>query len=226
LWEAAPAGTSLRYLIADSAGTLPGTAVDETGYILSPPKYGFDFDSYWSRFSGKSRKRIRREIEALGNLVYSHDGWGPGDLEWMFETNRANFGVNSYFEDFRFYKGFENMLLLLEERGMLRVSSVMVGGKRAAVDVGAVVGSRYTVLAGATDPEYPGIAKAINLFHIRWGFAMRFEQIDFLCGDFGWKERFHLEPRSLFISTKSAPDGSIEGSAERRVDRCPQLLIR
>jgi len=74
------------------------------------------------------------------------------------------------------------------------------------------------VLAGATEPEMQGIAKAINLFHIRWGCEARVDQIDFLCGDFGWKERFHLEPRQLFISAKAASGGSIGKSGERKAE--------
>jgi hypothetical protein len=52
---------------------------------------------------------------------------------------------------------------------------------------------------------------------------MRFEQIDFLCGDFGWKERFHLEPRQLFMSSKVAFEESTEGFMERKPDRAVTL---
>jgi hypothetical protein len=216
LWEAAPDDTKLRYLVEDSALQLPESSVDETGYIFRPPQYGYDFDMYWNSFSGKSRKKIRREIEALGDLEYSRGGGSPGDIEWMFEMNRRNFGADSYFEDPRFLEGFECLISLLSEKGMLQVTTVSLMGRRAAVDVGAVLGKRYTVLAGATDPEIQGIAKAINLYHIRWGCEARVDQIDFLCGDFGWKERFHLEPRQLFISSKAASGESIGTSGERK----------
>jgi hypothetical protein len=93
-----------------------------------------------------------------------------------------------------------------------------VNGKRAAVDVGAVYANRYTVLAGATDLEMRGIAKAINLFHIRWGCLSQVDQIDFLCGDFGWKERFHLEHHPLYIATKAIPGGSIPASGKREAE--------
>jgi hypothetical protein len=218
LWDAAPGDTKLRYLVADSTGQLPGNTVDETGYIFSPRQYDYDFDRYWNTYSGKSRKKIGREIDALGDLEYSRSGGFPGDIEWMFETNRANFGADSYFEDPRFLDGFEGLISLLSEKGMLHVSTVSVKGRRVAVDVGAVCGKRYTVLAGATDAELHGIAKAINLFHIRWGCQARIDQIDFLCGDFGWKERFHLEPRPLFMATKAVSGGSILTAGKREAE--------
>ncbi len=218
LWEAVPDGSSLRYLVEDSAGAVPGSTLDETGYLFRPPLYGFDFNRYWGGFSGKSRKKIGREIDALGDLEYSHDGLSPSDIEWMFETNRAVFGPDSFFDDPRFLSGFEKMLSLLAENGMLHVLTVRSGGRRAAVDAGAVCGGRYTVLAGATGHEFPGIAKAMNLEQIRWSCSMRFDSVDFLCGDFGWKERFHLEPRPLYILNKAASGEPVETVRERKSD--------
>jgi hypothetical protein len=202
LWEAAPARTMLRYVEPDYGGWFPECSFDETGYLFHPPAFGFDFDRYWSLFSGKSRKKIAREIESLGVLEYSQDDASPGDVDWMFETNRANFGPDSFFDDPRFLEGFEGLLSFLSEKDRLVITTVRTGGRLAAVDVGALYGRHYTLLAGATDPEMRGIAKAINLFHIRWGCGRRLERVDFLCGDFGWKERFHLEPRPLFNVVK------------------------
>jgi hypothetical protein len=218
LWEAVPENTSLRYLEAGSAGVLPDSVIDETGYIFSPRRCGYDFGMYWNAFSGKSRKKIGREIESLGTLDYRHGRGAPGDIDWMFETNRANFGEDSYFEDTRFLNGFDNLISFLSEKGMLHVLTVSSGGKRAAVDVGAVLGDRYTVLAGATDPEFRGVAKAANLSHIGWACDMRIESVDFLCGDFGWKERFHLEPRPLFVSRNPASAESDDAACETEAE--------
>ena len=204
LWEAAPDETRLRYLDAQSAAALPEAEVDEVGYILRPGGFAHDYEAYWESFSGKSRKKIARAIEALGPMeCRSRDG-GRRDIEWMFATNTAGFAGTSYFEDPRFLAGFEAMLAHFSRRRMLRVVTLAIGGRRAAVDVAVAHRDRYTVLAGATDPEFPGVAKAINLFHVKWACRRRCERIDFLCGDFGWKERFHLEPRPLFAATRTA----------------------
>jgi CelD/BcsL family acetyltransferase involved in cellulose biosynthesis len=139
----------------------------------------------------------------------------------MIETNLTNFGQLSYFHDPRFLEGFENLLSFLSQSQLLRVVSIKIQGTLAAVDVGAVYRNRFTVLAGATNPQFPGIAKAINLFHLKWGCLNRVEQIDFLCGDFGWKARFQLHPRPLYRVTKTASDTL----AEVWTDRSDSLVL-
>ncbi len=131
------------------------------------------------------------------------------DVDWMLKANIATFNHHSYFHNPRFLKGFEAMLSFLAKHGMLRVTTIRINGRRAAVDVGAVYKNRYTVLAGATDQEFPGIAKKINLFHLKWGFKQHFEMIDFLCGDFGWKARFHFLPRPLYLASKMVASASV-----------------
>lgn len=201
LWAAAPPSTRIRYLHDETAAYLKHAKIDETGYLFHPGRYGFDYDEYWQSFSGKSRKRLQRELDSFERMSRGWSQNRASDIEWMFDTNLSRFGRDSYFSDVRFVRGFESMLSSLSSRGLLRVTTVRVGGQRAAVDVGALYNNRYTVLAGATSEEFQGIAKAINLFHIEAGCRERFDRIDFLCGDFGWKERFHLEPRPLYMAS-------------------------
>lgn len=201
LWEAAPGNTRLRYLIAEDC---PGDAdLDETGYLFHPLEYGADINAYWGEFSSKSRKQLKRETAQFDHLGCRFQENELDDIDWMFETNLTNFGPNSYFHDPRFRNGFNAMLIRLREMKALRVVTVWVKGEKAAVDVGAVYRNRYTVLAGATNPAFTGIAKTINLFHLEWGCRQGIGEIDFLCGDFGWKSRFHLHPRPLYISRKT-----------------------
>jgi CelD/BcsL family acetyltransferase involved in cellulose biosynthesis len=97
---------------------------------------------------------------------------------------------------------------------------VLVGGKVAAVDIGAVWGSTYTVLAGGTQPDFPGIAKLINLHHIEWACNQNFMEVDFLCGDFNWKNRFHLTPRPLYeIMKLTVPAGWQDAAYSRNEAR-------
>ena len=104
----------------------------------------------------------------------------------------------SYFNDARFLGAFEALAAWLYDNGHLRVTTVHIGGSIAAVDMGALWGSSYTVLAGGTSPEFPGVAKLMNFHHLEYACRTRLETVDFLCGDFGWKQRFHLTPRPLY----------------------------
>lgn len=172
--------------------------VDEIGYLFHPGAHAYQFDAYMANFSTKSRKKIGREMDALtaSGVAFRYDVFG--DADHFFRMNLGAFGERSYFSDPRFLKSFEKLIAWLAANEMLRITTVLIGGRIAAVDVGAVLGAAYTVLAGGTDPAFPGIAKLINFHHMEWACRMRLAEVDFLCGDFGWKERFHLTPRPLF----------------------------
>lgn len=193
-----PDETHLRYLTNGSAKCLNDAVLDETGYLFYPKEFGFSMDGYWQTFSGKSRKRLGQELAYWDEAGLEYHYGRLSDVKWMFQTNLEGFGERSYFHDERFLRSFEDMFRLLDGLGQLRVTSATIHGKLAAVDVGAVDAGRYTVLAGGTDPEFMGIAKAINLHHMEWACRCRLREVDFLCGDFGWKERFHLHSRPLY----------------------------
>lgn len=199
LLENVPGPTYLRYLTHDSV-PLEKTpvAVDEVGYLFFPAAYEFSFQSYMQQFSGKSRKKLARELAAMENsgVVYRFDH--VADIRLLFRMNLESFGESSYFYDPAFLDSFEKLAAWLLKNNMLRITTIVIGGTVAAVDIGAVWQKTYTVLAGATNPEFPGVAKMINFHHLDRSCRERYEMVDFLCGDFGWKQRFHLSARPLY----------------------------
>ncbi len=209
LWEAAPENTSLRYLHSGNSGnsvSIPGLELDEYGYLFYPHYFNYDYNEYLKTFSGKRRKQLLREIdkfEDMGCIYNVNESYDSKNIEWMLEMNFKNFKKRSYFYDPRFMKGFMDVMSFLSEHNLLRITTIRVMGKMAAVDVGAVYKNQYTLLAGSVDPEFPGIAKVINHFHLKLACCRHFNKIDFLCGDFGWKTRFHLYPRPLYKADKS-----------------------
>jgi len=210
-----PRPAHLRYLTAESfPAPPPADAVDEVGYLFRPGDYDYSFERYFQRFSAKSRKKLTRELDdlAAGGLRFRHDDLRDADA--LFEMNLASFGERSYFADGRFLASFRALVRLLAERGWLRVTTVLAGERIAAVDVGAVYRNTYTLLAGATDPALPGIAKVINFHHLRWACERRLGLVDFLCGDFGWKRRFHLAARPLYQVRNDDDAATAIGRAE------------
>lgn len=172
--------------------------VDETGYLFYPANYGYTYEQYLSTFAGKSRKKILAEIRVLEKCGISFRYNRYEDLEYMFRLNIGNFGENGYFHDKRFVNAFVQLAHILNENGMLRVVTVLINNEVAAVDMGAIWNNNCVMLAGGTNKNFPGVAKLINLHHIEWACKARISSLDFLCGDFGWKERFHLTPRTLY----------------------------
>lgn len=199
LLAAVPGPLQLRYL---TRGSFPDkrftAAVDESGYLFHPPAVAYSFEKYRELFPNKSRKKIDKELSRFDDagISFRHDH--QADIALLFQMNLDAFGESSYFADSRFMQSFTELISFLDRAGLLRVTTVLIGGKEAAVDIGSVWNRQYSVLAGGTNPDFPGVAKIINFHHLEWACQSQQQSIDFLCGDFGWKERFRLTARPLF----------------------------
>jgi hypothetical protein len=199
LLENIPHDTRIRYLCPDQRlAAAHQTTDDETGYLFFPGQYQFRVEAYWETFTGKSRKKLRNEIDRLKSRDISIRHDHRPDLDRMFRLNIDRYQADSYFFDGRFLGAFERMAAWLHANELLRITTVLIDGRVAAVDMGAVWNGTYTVLAGGTHADFPGVAKLINLHHLEWACDRKFKMVDFLCGDFNWKQRFHLTPRPLF----------------------------
>ena len=189
----------LRYL-RPSLGSVSQNqcVVDEVGYLFRPPDYNYDIENYFQQFSKKSAKSIKREIASLQvGSRYRYDDMS--DFEHLVQLNVNNFDNHSYFYDLRFRESFRTLMHYLNDKGWLRITTIIISGEIAAVDIGCLYGGDYTLLGGGTNRDYPGVAKLINLHHMQRGCRERFNLIDFLCGDFSWKRKFHLTERPLYL---------------------------
>ncbi len=213
-----PRDFHLRYLLpltGQDRGELP---VDEIGYLFLPPNYDFDIDNYFQEFSHKSAKRLRKELLTFEGqkLTYRYD-W-LADFELLVKLNLDRFGSSSYFFDNRFRESFRDLMEFLHRQGWLRITTILIDGEVAAVDLGAIYRNTYTLLAGGASAAFPGIAKVINMHHMRYACEQRFERVDFLCGDFSWKKLFHLTPRPLYLLANDVqPMVAVDGYAVERV---------
>lgn len=207
LLAAIPGPTHLRYLTGEAVRHHQAPVeVDEIGYLFFPAETGYSFSGYMERFSTKSRKKIAREIQQLQQHGVAYRIDSPADMDLLFSMNQERFGSTSYFADERFCRAFERVAQWLGQNGMLRLTTILLGGRVAAVDIGAIWNKTYTLLAGCTNPEFPGIAKMINLHHIQLACREKMQCVDFLCGDFNWKMRFHLTARPLYaLSIRPEP---------------------
>lgn len=199
LLDSVPGSLHLRYLAWNKLlGMTNLLEPDEIGYHFYPGLYDFSFGNYMLSFSGKSRKKLTADLKKLQDRKVTFRFNDSKDIEHLFEMNRNSFGGDSYFSDAKFYNSFENLASFLSQMGMIRITTVLIDGTIAAVDMGALYRNSYTLLAGGTNPEFPGVAKLINLHHMDWACCQRINTVDFLCGDFNWKERFHLTPQPLY----------------------------
>ncbi len=210
-----PSEYHVRYLVPSEVLSQNGAEVDEIGYLFYPPRYDYDIENYFQEFSHKSAKRIKREVAALETRGAEFRYDTLSDFEELVKLSLGRFGASSYFHDERFRESFQSLAYLLEERGWLRITTVLIEGEVAAVDLGCVFGNSYTMLGGGTHGGYPGVAKLINLHHMRRACEERYEHVDFLCGDFSWKTLFHLAPRPLYLLSSGSP--AAENSGDNQI---------
>lgn len=194
----------LRYLFPSPFLPADKSKVDEIGYVFYSEFLSYNIDNYYSLFSRKSWKAIHKEVDKFyaRDLKMRVDDFS--DIDLMIKMNIDRFGKESYFFDERFRASFLEMAQFLKDSNMLRTTAVIVDGEVAAVDAGSIYNGVYTLLAGGTHVDYPGVAKLINLYHIKVACEQKYKEADFLCGDFFWKKKFHLSPRTLDVFSNVA----------------------
>lgn len=211
--EAVPGPLDLRYCLNSIETGGFNTLFDETNYFLRTDDYGYSFENFIGSFSSKSRRRLAAVEEEFAGSGLEWRVNDFSDVKLLLDMNLDAFGTESYFSCDHFRNGFLDMVDFCKTHGLLRVTTALVGGKPAAVDVGVVYNSIYLVMAGGTLQEFPGIAKVINMRHIMTAFENRFAELDFMCGDFGWKERYHLVKRPMYrLNANSAAMAEAEES--------------
>ncbi len=198
LLHACPEGTHLRYMERPSLVGDPDLAVDEIGYVLYPATFDFDMARYARRFSPKKFKNLKKIVQHfMSDQVSLHINRSE-DFDILVDMSLRRFGEGSYLYDRRFRESFRDVMVFLKQRGWLHMVSLDIKGRTRAVDIGAVFHDTYTVFLGGTHPDFPGIAKAMNMYHIEFGCLNKIRKIDFLCGDFHWKKLWHLDPEPLY----------------------------
>jgi len=203
---ACPSRSYLRYMEIPAGFCLPGLSVDETGYVLFPSRMEGGLGAYHGRFPRKKIKSILKDIERVAGPESSFTEGRTQDFDLLVSMSLSAFGPKSYFFDERFTRGFADAQKYLLANGLLRMTSLQKKGKTLAVDMGCVYQGVYTLLAGGTDPEVLGVAKAMNMHHVEVSCREKFSKVDFLCGDFNWKKLWHLDAEPLYKYVTPAPD--------------------
>lgn len=198
LYLSCPDRTFLRYMEISEDHLFPDLHVDEIGYSLYPADLDFDITLYRKRFPNKKYKNIIKTIKSLTDTACSFHLNRLQDFDFIVKTSIRRFGRDSYLCDPRLRESFRDIMHFLHRKGWLRMVSLEINGRIVAVDIGALYRGTYTVFLGGADLELPGIAKAINMYHIDFAFKKRLSKVDFLCGDFHWKKLWHLDPEPLY----------------------------
>jgi len=188
----------LRYLHGDSFIFKNTLIEDEVGYLFYPKSYNYSIEQYYSIFKRRAIKSILKEVDRIYERALEIRIDYLDDFDELIRLNIERFGTQSYFANNRFAKSFRDLRDYLSKEGLLKLTTVVMDGRIAAVDMGCIYKNEYTLLAGGTDPEFKGVAKLINLHHMKEACKNKYDSVDFLCGDFSWKKIFRLTPRPLY----------------------------
>ncbi len=190
--------TFLRYMEAGVDMPADQLELDEIGYVLYPALLNYDMENFRQRFSAKKFKTIMKTVNNVMESGGSFHVNRLSDFNLLVKMSLSKFGESSYLSDPRFRESFRDIMHYLYDRGWLRMISLELNGKTAAVDLGAVYRGTYTVFLGGVFSDFPGIAKVMNMYHVDYALKNRMFKLDFLCGDFHWKKLWHLDPEPLY----------------------------
>jgi hypothetical protein len=223
LFDSCPEGTCLRYMDPLPEPYSQLQALDEIGYVLYPSQLDFKLESYSGRFSHKKYKSIIKVVDSIkgqGSRFYVNR---LEDFDTLVSMSIESFGENSYLHDHRFRNSWQDVIHFLHKNGWLRMISLEIMGKIAAVDIGSLYNGVYTVYLGGASRDLPGVAKVMNMYHIEYAFINRLFKMDFLCGDFHWKKLFHLTPEPLYKYISPAPVEEYAVKTENRDKSYPSI---
>tara|TARA_Y100000034_G_scaffold89941_1_gene108308 strand:+ start:4586 stop:5527 length:942 start_codon:yes stop_codon:yes gene_type:complete len=176
---------------------------DDCTYSLYPKEFNYNLNNYHKLFKRKHVRNILRDLRKINKkgvdiirCPKSYKKYYKIVKKWSVKT----FGDKSYFYDKRFVKAFSDVLDLFMKKEIMYMTVVKVDDELAAIDFGCIYGDTMTVFAGGVNPKFrnQGIAKFINMEHIKYGFDCKLDKLEFLAFNFNWKEMWHLKKEKLF----------------------------
>ncbi|MBU1177983.1 GNAT family N-acetyltransferase [Patescibacteria group bacterium] len=168
---------------------------DET-YYLSLENYQDFEDFLQKKFSSKSRSNIRKKIRQLDKHQIEIIKDEPKDLELLFELNVKRFGSESSFKEEKQQEAFRNLLQLPWEWSL---QSFIVDGVKEAVSFSLLYKNIYTyIMAGSNIEKVPNLGSYVVVKALEEAWQKKATLFDAGRNDSGWKNRWHLDKKTLY----------------------------
>lgn len=179
--------------IETSETELVALTQEDASYALDLSSFG-SVDAYLASFSGKHRKNLRRDLDAiqgLGPLVYLNR---ERDVDALIEITNERFGSGSFLANPLFVKGFRKLVDAARRRGELHLISIEIGEKVVATQLAIEHRNVYTVLIGAALSSPLNVGKRLIMEHLHNADRLACRTVDFLSTEPGWKKLWNLTP--------------------------------
>jgi CelD/BcsL family acetyltransferase involved in cellulose biosynthesis len=200
----APLGTLLPSLSAYR----PTCAESNIGVYVEPKGA---IDEYWHTLGRGFRENCRRQISRLraleGGFTY-YCPETPEEIEryvsvlmqqkidrWRQTKHRTVLMEHTVVRDF-----YQDVAKQIHQAGWLRVPVLLVNGRAAAVDVGAVYRDKYYSCQHSFDEDFStySVGRLLNLEIIRWAHDNHWNQMDLGVGGEAYKFDFKPRVRKLY----------------------------
>ena len=169
---------------------------DEYTYYLDLSKYDNDFEKYFSSFDKKKQKNFKRELQNIPKYqIYRNR---LQDFDRLVELNIKQYEEDSKFNNETIKKGIYKMIKLANKSNILEMTSLEIGGKTEAVDVGIVYGKwYYALIGGANNQKIPNLGKLMNILDIKSAIVRKANFVDFFATSGYWKSTWHFDKEML-----------------------------
>ncbi|PJE63931.1 hypothetical protein COU89_00585 [Candidatus Roizmanbacteria bacterium CG10_big_fil_rev_8_21_14_0_10_45_7] len=185
------------------------TTTDDKKYYLNTSSFK-SVDDYLITLKKKKRQNIRRDKKRI-SLFNPHVAYGRMhaldrmfslNIERMNELNKKGYREKSCFEDVR-YKHLFRSVTTCSTRIKPMIITTDIGNQTESIELGAIYNKTYyAFISGTNIKDYSGLGVYSNLLVIEEAIKQGCNSIDFLSGNYNWKESWQLDAVPLYKFTK------------------------
>jgi CelD/BcsL family acetyltransferase involved in cellulose biosynthesis len=198
--------------VADALSQLGWAAVVEQSHLAPSIPLAESFDAYLlARFSGKSRSQLRRRLRDAtknGNHVIDHhaDGSIAEGMAHLVRLHGKRWDHGGVFGDPTVLRFHTLLTQRLAQRGLLRLSTLVMGGKPIAAYYGYADGETAAFYQSGRDTESDASGGSVLIAHaIRSAIDDGCTRFDLLRGAETYKARWKPEPTTTWKVRAYAP---------------------
>lgn len=202
LLDSVPDETAL-YAILSSRPEEEELNFEEYKYVLDLTKAQSAENYLNTSFDSKSRANFRKRLRNASSFQPTLRRGGAEDLKRLFELNILRFGSESIFHRPERRLAFLNLLHVPME---VIVFAFEIAGTVEAVSISVLWNGYFTYLnAGVNVESYSNLGTLVIFENLQQAFLSHAHTFDAGPQDLGWKERWHLDRRPLYIYPTRKP---------------------
>jgi hypothetical protein len=202
LFELAPAPCYLHSMVEDVGKAIPIARPEMETYYLNGAELNWDYENLLLRMSHETRKSVKRGFRTIEEMQPEFSMQNFNDIPDMIELNKSRFGHDSTFCKPFFEDSINTLVASPLIRPYLRVISIRFHGELKSCALCGWYNGVYIYLASGSDDTIQNMPKYLIYRLIMDAFSLKAVQIYMLSFDCGWKDRWHVDKKMLYVVEK------------------------